>query len=186
MSIILVSKLTFIVKKQVLTFLFIFCFLISFSETAKVVRVIDGDTFETETGEHVRMLGINAPEISDEYGEAAKQHLISLLLGETIELFADHISEDRDVFGRLLRYPFLNGKDIDKQMILDGYAEAYLKYSFDKEEEYVEAENQAKRNLVGIWSAKVPFKQEVTPYKKYILIAGLILGIVGCIYYFKR
>jgi len=35
---------------------------VSFSINIKVKRVIDGDTFEVETGEKVRLIGINAPD----------------------------------------------------------------------------------------------------------------------------
>lgn len=103
-----------------------------FGTLNKVTRVIDGDTFETETGEKVRLVGINAPEISDIFGEEAKQHLIDLIEGKTVDLEPDHISNDRDRYSRLLRYVILDNIDINKKMILDGFAFAYLKYHFDK------------------------------------------------------
>jgi micrococcal nuclease len=53
--------------------------LVCFGTTTKVTRIIDGDTFETETGEKVRLIGINAPEISDIFGQEAKQHLANLI-----------------------------------------------------------------------------------------------------------
>jgi micrococcal nuclease len=116
-----------------------------------VTRIIDGDTFETETGEKVRLIGINAPEITDIFGEEAKTHLAQIIEGQTVDLVADHTSNDRDRYNRLLRYIILNGVDINKQMVLDGYAFAYLKYHFDKEPEYKEAQLTASKNNVGIW-----------------------------------
>lgn len=118
---------------------------------AKVVRVIDGDTFVIETGEHVRVIGINAPEMKTVYGQPAKEHLIALIDGKTVDLQNDHTSADKDKFGRLLRYVFLNGVDIDKQMVADGYAIAFLKYRFDKEEEYKQTELDARQKKLGIW-----------------------------------
>ncbi|HWB26422.1 MAG TPA: thermonuclease family protein [Chitinophagaceae bacterium] len=122
-----------------------------FGKPAKVIRVIDGDTFVIETGEHVRVLGINAPEMKTFYGEPAKEHLLALIDGKTVDLEPDHISKNKDVYGRLLRYVYLDGIDIDKKMVSDGYAIAFLKYPFDKEEEYRKEEILAKAASLGIW-----------------------------------
>ena len=87
-----------------------------------MTRIIDGDTFETESGEKVRLIGINAPEISDIFGQEAKLHLANLIDGKTIDLQSDNISKNRDRYSRLLRYVFLDNTDINKQMISDGFA----------------------------------------------------------------
>ena len=125
---------------------------ILFANPAKVKRVIDGDTFITETGERVRVIGINAPEMKTEYGEPAKEHLIAIIDGQTVDLEPDHISADKDVYGRLLRYVYLNGVDVNKKMVTDGYAIAFLKYPFDKEAEYKQEEAKAKAASLGIWA----------------------------------
>lgn len=178
----------------ILTLLTLSCF----GATTKVTRVIDGDTFETETGERVRLVGINAPEISDVFGEEAKQHLIDLIEDKTVDLEADHISSDRDRYGRLLRYVILNSDDINKQMVLDGFAFAYLKYHFAKEEEYKEAQLTAQQNSVGIWGHDK--KEKIVSEQKskdnlfqnisaeaYIIGSILVLLIIiGGYYYFKK
>ena len=125
--------------------------IICFAQPAKVKRVIDGDTFVTETGERVRMLGINAPEMKTPWGEPAKEHLLALIDGKTVDLQPDHISADKDVYGRLLRYVILDGIDVDKKMVTDGYAVAFLKFPFDKEKEYREEELKARAASLGIW-----------------------------------
>ena len=51
-------------KKLILLLLFIP--LVSFGQDVKVIRIIDGDTFEIENGDKVRMIGIDAPELKDE------------------------------------------------------------------------------------------------------------------------
>jgi len=84
---------------------------VCFGIPTKVTRIIDGDTFETETGEKVRLVGINAPEIRDIFGEESKTHLINLIEGKIVDLLPDHTSHDRDRYNRLLRYVFLNGVD---------------------------------------------------------------------------
>lgn len=126
-----------------------------FGSQARVVHIIDGDTFQIDSGDKVRMIGINAPEYKDIYGPESSRHLSELILGKAIELQPDTISKDRDPYGRLLRYTFVNGSDINKQMILDGFADAFLKYRFDpqKESEYRQAQLTAQQNQIGRWGA---------------------------------
>jgi len=165
----------------------------------KVTRIIDGDTFETENGEKVRLIGINAPEITDIFGQESKRHLSQLINGLTVELAEDQTSNDRDKYNRLLRYVFLQNVDINKKMITDGYAFAYLKYHFDKEEEYKQAQLSAAKNNNGIWGSgskefiikeqsieKKPPSTDFTP-KSYLLFgAVLLLIILGAYYYYKK
>lgn len=165
----------------------------------KVTRIIDGDTFETETGEKVRLIGINAPEITDIFGEEAKTHLANIIEGQTVDLIADNTSNDRDRYNRLLRYVILNGVDVNKQMLLDGYAFAYLKYRFDKETEYRDAQLTATKNNTGIWGnekRETVIKEQTNKDKNFwsslstktYLISGLviILLIAGIYYYYKK
>lgn len=181
--------------KQVL---FIFCTLSTlfcFGITVKVKRVIDGDTFVTEEGERVRLIGINAPESNDIFGKESTFHLIGLIEGKTVDLKIDHTSNNKDVYNRLLRYVILDGVDVNKQMILDGYAFAYLKYAFDREYDYKEAQLIASNNKMGIWDNKEKdgkgsqgSKVGFAPSARSYLIGGLlfILLFIGVFYYFKK
>ena len=169
-----------------------------FGATTKVTRIIDGDTFETETGDKVRLIGINAPEISDIFGQEAKQHLANLIDQKTVELQPDNISNDRDRYSRLLRYVIFEGTDMNKQMLLDGFATAYLKYHFGKEEEYRQAQLAATKNNSGMWgnnSKSEIIKQQDNKenFFKSLSIKGYFIGgiiclliCVGLFYYFKR
>ena len=73
-------------------------------QTYKVTKVIDGDTIEIDTGESVRLIGINAPEVGEDCYEEAKKELENLILGKEVTLEAD--VEDKDEYGRLLRYVY--------------------------------------------------------------------------------
>jgi len=185
--------------KETLTILLTIISIVCFGQTIKVTRIIDGDTFETETGDKVRLIGINAPEISDVFGEEAKRHLAELIEGKTIEIRTDNISKDRDRYNRLLRYVILNGTDINQLMIADGFAFAYLKYHFDKAEEYKQSQLTAKQNSNGIWGnakketiIKEQAKNERNFWEsvsiKTYFIFGLvhILLFVGIFYYYKK
>lgn len=176
----------------------------SLATPVKVKRVIDGDTFETESGDRVRLLGINAPEMSDIFGQEAKQHLIELINDKTVELHADARSSDRDRYSRLLRYIYLDGNDINKKMILDGYAFAYLKYHFERAHEYKEAQQNASSKNLGMWGDRQQEKDEhlhqpgILKQPKncfweslglhhYLVAASIfILFCSGTYYYFKK
>jgi micrococcal nuclease len=185
--------------KQTLTYLLLFTTAVCFGTTTKVVRVIDGDTFETDKGEKVRLIGINAPEISDIFGEEAKQYLSELILNKTIDLQTDQISNDRDRYQRLLRYVFLDGVDLNKKMVQDGFAFAYLKYKFSKSTDYQSAQLEARETNKGIWGdsnnetnnfeqkkKEIAFWQEL-PSKAYIVGSlVIILLLVGIYTYIKK
>jgi len=56
--------------RQTITYILVRTTFACFGTTTKVTMIIDGDTFETETGEKVRLIGINANEISDGFAFA--------------------------------------------------------------------------------------------------------------------
>src|SRR3989344_5335057 len=75
-------------------------------EEAVVTRVIDGDTFEIDSGEHVRFICVDAPERGMKGAEEAREFLTELIENKTVLLERD-VSE-RDAYGRLLRYVFMD------------------------------------------------------------------------------
>lgn len=96
------------------------------SETAKVTSVIDGDTIIVVIDgryEKVRLLGINAPEMSDTrpkvkcFARNAKKKTEETLIGLTVTLVADKSQANRDRYGRLLRYLYRN-KDLFNEWII--------------------------------------------------------------------
>lgn len=121
-------------------------------ETFFVNRVIDGDTIVIDTGERVRLIGINAPEQKEKCFNEAKEKLDELISGENVALEKD--LEDKDKYERLLRYVRLDNKIINLEMVSTGFArtdiiEPNIKYS----KEILEAENEAKIDNLGcLWS----------------------------------
>ena len=185
--------------RQTLTCLLLITTFACFGTTTKVTRIIDGDTFETETGEKVRLIGINAPEISDLYGTEAKQYLSDLIENKTVDLQADNLSNDKDRYQRLLRYVILDGVDINKKMISDGLVFAYLKYKFTKSIDYEQAQIQARETNKGIWGdsknetiIKEQEKKEMNFWqdlslKAYVVSSlVIILLLVGLFTYLKK
>ena len=122
-------------KKLILLLLFIP--LVSFGQDIMVIRIIDGDTFEIENGDKVRMIGIDAPELKDNNGLESKNHLKFLIENKYVSLIKDEKNKNKDFFGRLLRYVYIDNTDVNLKMIEDGYASVYTKFKFTKSKEYI-------------------------------------------------
>ncbi len=99
------------------------------STTARVTRVVDGDTVEARVDGHtedVRYIGIDTPESVKPdtpvecYALAASHHNEDLVEGETVRL--DFDAERRDVYGRLLAYVHLGDVFVNADLVRGGYA----------------------------------------------------------------
>ena len=114
-------------------------------------RIIDGDTFILQTDEKVRLIGIDTPEKKERYYFEATQELTSLISGKCLRLEKD--ISDKDEYGRLLRYVYVDNNFINEMMVEKGFAESFpffpdVKYAskFEKVQLY------AKKNKLGMWS----------------------------------
>ena len=97
---------------------------------ATVIRTIDGDTidvrFDDGRTERVRILGADTPETVDPrkpvqcYGHEASAYPHMRLLGRRVRLQTD--VEQRDKYGRLLAYVYVNGTRFDDELLRLGYA----------------------------------------------------------------
>jgi len=93
-----------------------------------VVRIIDGDTFELASGDIVRLLCIDTPEIGEEESEMGTFYLTSLILNKEVILESD--VQDKDDYGRLLRYVYVNASwgtvFINRELYQNGYAKMMI------------------------------------------------------------
>ncbi|MEO0106741.1 MAG: thermonuclease family protein [candidate division WOR-3 bacterium] len=139
-------------QKQVFLFFILFC--IFCANTQKVTEIIDGDTFKTEDGKTVRLLGINAPEMSEPGGDIAKDFLALLILNKRVRMRRD--VTERDDYNRLLRYVFLDDRFINAEMVRMGFAETRF-YPPDTlyKKQLEELEKIAIRNKRGLWNFPV-------------------------------
>ena len=119
---------------------------------AKVIKISDGDTITILTQQHeqikVRLYGIDAPEKKQPYGKKSKQFLANLIAGKVVEV--DENGKDR--YKRTIGTIYLDGKDINAQMVANGYAWAYRKFS----KKYTAQESKAKSQKLGLWQDKEP------------------------------
>lgn len=126
-------------------------------EWARVKHVIDGDTFITSKNEHVRLLGINAPEIAHDdepgepLGEMARAWLQKRVQGRLVQLVFD--VQRRDGYGRLLAQVFLrDGSWVNGELVARGLAHVY---TFEPNHRFaarlLALEEQARKARRGIW-----------------------------------
>ena len=120
---------------RILKILFILALIIPLSASPtdkyEVARVIDGDTFVLADGESVRLIGIDAPESLQPYGAKSKAFAERLLHGKSVRLEYD--SRQRDKYGRILAYVFLDDLFVNAELIKEGCASAYTQYPFKSE-----------------------------------------------------
>ena len=127
---------------------------IQLADTVSCTAVIDGDTIRLDTGETVRLIGIDAPELSQPGGEMSRQYLAQLILGQKITL--DKGYEDRDKYNRLLRFVYIGTTCVNEEMIRQGYAEArYLSPDDLIREYYIQLEIEAETARAGLWSDNI-------------------------------
>lgn len=125
-------------------------------KTYLVTRVIDGDTIELASGEKLRYIGIDTPEISHPqkgvecFGPEASEKNQELVLGKEVRLEKD--VTDKDDYGRLLRYVYTENTFVNEYLVRQGYAYS-SPYPPDTkyQEQLNQAENEARAKKRGFW-----------------------------------
>jgi micrococcal nuclease len=137
----------------------------------KVKRVIDGDTLLLESGDRVRLIGIDTPEIHEskklyrdaerskediktiqEMGRRAMEFTKNLVEGKRVRLELD--VEKHDQYNRILAYVYLvdSGIFVNAKIVEEGYASVAtyppnVKYA----DEFVRLNREARENNRGLW-----------------------------------
>jgi micrococcal nuclease len=125
--------------------------LTSESHTKAVVeRVIDGDTVVLEGGERVRLLGIDTPEKGQFLYQEASDWLRARTEGRVVVLEAG--DEDRDKYGRMLRFLYSDGTLLNLELVRLGYASVYMSDPGERHHnQLLEAEASARMHGIGVW-----------------------------------
>ena len=125
--------------------------------SARVERVIDGDTIVLTSGERVRYILVDTPEITDGknecWGQQARTHNIAMVAGEDVTLEYD--AECRDDYGRLLAYVSVGELEVNRTLLEDG--DACLLFvppnGSARLAEYQQLADMAKAASAGLWGA---------------------------------
>ena len=126
--------------------------------TARVAYVIDGDTIKLTSGTSVRLVQIDTPEVGtgECYSRAAARDLRRLLPdGATVTLESDSRLDKVDRYGRLLRYVWYRGKNLNLQLVRDGSATVWF-YDGDRGKyanTLLASARQARSAGRGLWGA---------------------------------
>ena len=131
----------------------------------QVVRVVDGDTIVIRyngKNEKVRLLCVNTPESvhpdkkqNIPMGKVASRYTQKKLLDE-YDRYIDlefEIDQIRGNYGRLLAYVFVNGKNLNIDLVRQGLSPYYTKYGRSQKynAEFRAAERQARKEKLNIW-----------------------------------
>lgn len=120
-----------------------------------VQRAIEGDTFlispAVEGKNEVKLIGVDAPEAGEPFGDAALAQANSTVGGRKVALGFD--TEKTDDSGRILAYVRLPGGDLFNEfMVLAGYAQVNISPPNTRfAEELRAAQQQARDSKTGIW-----------------------------------
>lgn len=120
---------------------------------ARVLRVIDGDTIEIGAGIRVRYIGIDTPETYpqvEHFGLEASARNRELVEGKVVILEKDVTDKDR--YGRLLRYVYVDGLFVNAELVRLGYARA-ISYPPDTRHQalFEQLEQEAQDAGRGMW-----------------------------------
>jgi len=125
----------------------------------KVIAVNSGDVITIQNLNRpvrVKLMGVDAPEMNQSFGEVAKKHLSDLVFEKSVIVEYAGIGSDRSLTGRVL----LNDADIGAQMIRDGAAwfdpVNGNRLSANDREIYQQSEQAARNEKRGLWQQENP------------------------------
>ena len=124
----------------------------------QAVKVSDGDTLNVQKVENgkfvgevmkIRMFGIDAPEKTQDYGSESRQALEKLVTGKNLSVEV----KNKDRYGRTVAVIYVNGKNINEEMVKTGNAWWYKEYA-KNDTQFGEYQQNAKQKKLGLFSRK--------------------------------
>jgi len=118
-----------------------------------VTEVTDGDTLKFSDGKTFRLYGVNSPEVKEPFYEESKTFTENLVLGKEIS-FEQEVNYKVDKFGRELGYVFIDGVNLNIELVKNGLARVVLyekRAKIKYQDELLSAEKSAKELRLGVW-----------------------------------
>ena len=152
--------------------------------TGTVIKVSDGDSIHISTPEQtklkVRLYGIDAPETpkinnrtrqinkpGQPYGEDSWKALQDKIMGKQVKV--DIIEFDK--YRRAVCMVWLDDRNINIEMVREGYAEAFIEYLKPPyQSQFLEEEQKARKANRGIWS--IPDYERPRDFRKRLKVSG--------------
>ena len=128
-------------------------------EQVNIQQVFDGDTVELDDGRHIRLLGINAPELghadrpSEPLAQQAREAL-SDLIGQAASVGLRYESQRQDHYKRELAHLIIDGRINAQQQLLEkGLVQAIaIPPNLWQQDCYQQSEDRAQHNGLGVWA----------------------------------
>lgn len=161
------TSLVFLLKRALSGALFCLCLPVSancppqsIDETVEVDRVWDGDTLRLADGRKLRLIGINAPELSRDGQPAqplaidAKNALSTILATSRQRIALDYGSDSQDKYQRTLADIYLpDGRSVQALLLEQGLVTAFTTPPNDRNSVcYRAAEKNAMQQRRGLWA----------------------------------
>ena len=140
-------------RKVFVGFLVCVCAYIYFgvATASHVTQVKDGDSIVVQYGEEVRLMHIDAPEWNQPWGDRATEFVKERCLGKQVKLRR----HGKDKYGRTLAEVILpGGVNLNHELVKEGLAWHYRRYSHDRFYQLLEQEARSKKK--GLWSDPDP------------------------------
>ena len=126
----------------------------------KVINVHDGNTITVLDQDnkkfHIRLQGIDAPELKQEFGAVSQQNLSRMVLGKQVTIVWTKVDKYRRTVGTIM----LDGHDVNIEQVKAGMAWHFKKYEDEQNPEdrrtYSAAEQSARAGALGLWKAPSP------------------------------
>jgi endonuclease YncB( thermonuclease family) len=150
-----------------------------------VRHVLDGDTVILQNNQHVRLIGINAPELGRDgapdqpLATRTRDRLAQLVRGQRVTLAFER--ERQDHYGRLLAHVYLpDGRDVEEILLREGLAWAVaVPPNVAQLAVLLDAENEARGAGRGVWGepayAPTPAERLTAQGTGFRFIEGTIL-----------
>ncbi len=163
------SRLVWLILGLLIGFLLAGCKQPAYGLEGRVVHVSDGDTIVVELEgrkERVRLIGVDAPEKAQKpWGPRAKAFTMALVLGKTVRLELD--VQERDKYGRLLAYVFIDGTFVNLELLKAGYAVLYtVPPNVKHVQAFRQAQVEAREKGVGVWSLVGGLKETPMEFRR--------------------
>jgi len=127
-----------------------------------VKSVVDGNTVILEDDVRVRLIGIKAPDNDEEYGVEATDFLKKTVEGKDVFFQVDDKNK-MDSFGRLRGIIYLDRKNINIEILRNGYAHIYpTTPSIVGADDWKQFEDEAMQNKRGLWSGEKSYIKKNT------------------------
>jgi endonuclease YncB( thermonuclease family) len=124
--------------------------------SGRVVGVHDGDTITvidaTNRQYKIRLSGIDAPELGQDFGRRSKENLSDLVFGKEVTIIHDKV----DRYGRVVGKVLTEGRDANLLQVEAGLAWHFKTYEKEQSAEdrssYASAETAARGARKGLWA----------------------------------